>query len=101
MSPEVVDGRSCQWIERRYVARRPSTISAPGCYGGEPPAVPAAVVRESWTGLPRSKQRYGIKGEFYSSSNGVLLTDELAEATGGQGAHPAPDSRSMGSEARS
>lgn len=75
MSSQVVAG-VLRWLEQRIVQDGIREIY-PGLFGGEPFMYPRLLFA-LMDGFHDLRQRYGIKGEFYSSSNGILLTHELA-----------------------
>lgn len=76
MSEDVVDG-CIKWIERRVVQDGIRGVY-PGLFGGEPLMMPRLLfsIMDKFNVL---KARYGFAGEFYCSSNGLLLTEQLAE----------------------
>lgn len=82
MSERVIVG-VLDWMERRIVQDGIREIS-PGLFGGEPLLYPRLLLR-IMDGFAVLRQRYGVTGEFYSSSNGMLLTPELAAALGSRG----------------
>lgn len=76
MSERVVEG-VLRWMEQRIVRDGIREIY-PGLFGGEPLLYPRLLFA-LMDGFHALSQRYDVKGEFYSSSNGVLLTPQLAE----------------------
>jgi uncharacterized protein len=75
MSDEVVDG-VLRWFERRIVEDKITGVH-PGLFGGEPLMRPRTLFRVM-DGLNLLAARFGAETSYYCSSNGVLLTDELA-----------------------
>ncbi|ONI81294.1 hypothetical protein ALI144C_22500 [Actinosynnema sp. ALI-1.44] len=75
MTPDVVDG-CLRWMERR-ITRDGIREIYPGLFGGEPLMVPK-ILFAIMDGFARLTERHGARGEFYCSSNGLLLTDDLA-----------------------
>lgn len=76
MSTKVVAG-VLHWLEQRIVQDGIREIY-PGLFGGEPLMYPRLLFA-LMDGFHELRQRYGIQGEFYSSSNGIMLTPQLAE----------------------
>lgn len=76
MSSQVVTG-VLHWLEQRIVRDGIREIY-PGLFGGEPLMYPRLLFA-LMDGFHELCQRYGVRGEFYSSSNGILLTHQLAE----------------------
>jgi uncharacterized protein len=75
MSHEVI--AACTgWMERRIVRDGIEEIN-PALFGGEPLLVPELLflVMDQ---VGELRRRYGVRVSFYCSSNGTLLTDELA-----------------------
>jgi uncharacterized protein len=75
MSSAVIAG-CLGWMERRIIEDGIEEIQA-GLFGGEPLLYPRLLF-EIMDGMADLRRRYGIDVGFYSSSNGMLLTDELA-----------------------
>jgi uncharacterized protein len=82
MSDEVVDG-VLRWFERRIVEDKITGVH-PGLFGGEPLMRPRTLFRVM-DGLNLLAARFGVETSYYCSSNGVLLTDELAAELAGKG----------------
>lgn len=82
MTERVVAG-VLRWMERRIVQDGIREIY-PGLFGGEPLLYPRLLF-QVMDGFHELRQRYGVTGEFYSSSNGMLLTEQLAEQLGKRG----------------
>lgn len=75
MRTPVIDG-IIRWMERRIVEDGVTHIN-PGLFGGEPLMYPNLLF-EFMDKFNAMRARHGAEGEFSTSSNGVLLTDELA-----------------------
>ena len=75
MKPEVVDG-VLRWIERRFLKDGIGDIN-PSLFGGEPLLYPEVLIA-ILDGFNELRDKHGLTGTFYSSSNGVLMTPELA-----------------------
>jgi uncharacterized protein len=82
MTPEVVGG-CLRWIERRITCDGIRGIY-PGLFGGEPLMFPKLLF-SLMDGFAALRDRHGVEGEFYCSSNGLLLTDDLARALAARG----------------
>jgi len=74
MTPEVIAG-CMRWIKRRAVEDGIEEIH-PGLFGGEPLLYPRLLfeITDRFADLCR---RHRVRGSFYCSSNGMLLTEEL------------------------
>ena len=72
-----------RWMEQRIVQDGIREI-CPGLFGGEPFLYPRLLFR-LMDGFHELVRRYNVTGEFYSSSNGMLLTPWLAEQLGRRG----------------
>lgn len=82
MNDEVVDA-VVAWLERRVVEDGITEIN-PGLFGGEPLMRPKTLLRlmDRFNAMMES---HGASGYFYCSTNGVLLTDELAARLSARG----------------
>lgn len=76
MSNEIV-AHCIDWMERRILEDGVTNIS-PGLFGGEPLLYPK-ILFALMNGHKDLCNKYGINGTFYTSSNGMLLTDEMAK----------------------
>lgn len=75
MGPEVVTA-VLAWMRERVVVDGVKEINA-GLFGGEPLLVPN-VLFSLMEGFRSLSDQTGVTGSFYSSSNGILLTNTLA-----------------------
>lgn len=75
MSADVVEGM-LRWMEKRILQDSIREIT-PALFGGEPLLYPSTIFA-IMDGFKALQQRYGVRGNFFASSNGVLLTRNLA-----------------------
>ena len=82
MSMDVVKG-ALKWIEDRVVEDEITEIY-PGLFGGEPLLYPRLLFA-IMDGFAEISKRLNVKGEFFTSSNGIFLTTELAAQLASKG----------------
>ncbi|MGW4370117.1 radical SAM protein [Nocardia takedensis] len=82
MQLPVVDA-CLRWFERRIIHDELAGLH-PGLFGGEPLMRPSTLFA-LMDGVNSLGQRYGIETSFYTSSNGLLLTNKLARSLARRG----------------
>lgn len=82
MSTDVVGG-VLRWLERRILEDGYREIY-PGLFGGEPLLYPS-ILFALMDGFQELCQKYSVKGQFFMSSNGMLLTPKLSQDLASRG----------------